>query len=1019
MKKNKLTPLLLLIIISLVIAGSSRINGTDSLETSLVLLRLVSQEKVIKDEPFFELLDREDYILLPLNLVSRYLKLTITYQREDELLLVGSPLTGKKVEIDLKNSRYVDHLNWSAQAPLIFEGDFYATPLLLEYLCEIKTEWNSQAQQLTLTGNFSPEKDNQPAPLTEKTGDVTEQTGPTVISGPDFALGSIQYRLVGEKRLAALANNPESSSLSQYLYLHGRVKNWAFSLGSRSELLTAHNGFELELIKANYQHNNHLLLLGDSSFDLKKTLGSKKIRGINYRFSNGERSYLLAYTSIRGKAENGARVSLYVNNRLYRRLFIKQGEYSFEHIPLAINQLNTIKVEIINKDGQKLERVKKLVGNPRLYQSGVREIEVLGGVCGDSDGDKWDGQMVGINWQESISDTLSLKLELAGYQDINKPSQSFSYGSNLGLTFRLDRQTILTLDWLVGGIEDQLDQGIESALLYAFDHGYTKFTYYYSPAEVTAVMEREPGQLLKNTNLWNITENWEIKTELEDLTALAWPQFKQREGRVTLTHQKDSRNSTSFQSKMTKQETFFTEQNASYTENIAGKGFALEYRKGRNQLEQSFKTTYLKEEIFLAGALADNYCRDSVSLATELANILKETTFISGMLESIYSREKDIYQGEIELSATLKQELANDHYWSLSGAAQGFKNHIEPQLVIKEASLGTILEYYPSLNQVIELEIKGKKDSFREATYYLTSNLATNYYFPENNGHLYLNLGYVSPVDLRLKPQWSGIIDLRYYLTSNLGIGCEIERLYSNIRDNNPEYILRLSLDQAFGFAGNKIQSRRYEHGPHRSLVSGVVFLDQNNNGLFDQNEKKLAGIKMALNGRRTKTDQDGVFRFEYIRPALYKLGFALEDLDANYTPVDEQKLIRIRENENMFFNFGLTLNGTISGQIFLDQNNNGKFDRTEEPLKLVGLTLNEGERTIYTNYQGSFYLENVPLGQHRLTLLPATLPSAIKAGTEQTYLIEITEDKLDEKLLIPLSYRFIGEKMEYHKKGQ
>jgi hypothetical protein len=104
--------------------------------------------------------------------------------------------------------------------------------------------------------------------------------------------------------------------------------------------------------------------------------------------------------------------------------------------------------------------------------------------------------------------------------------------------------------------------------------------------------------------------------------------------------------------------------------------------------------------------------------------------------------------------------------------------------------------------------------------------------------------------------------------------------------------------------------------------------------------------------------------------------------------------------------NFGLTINGTVSGNVFIDENVNGSKDENEEYLMWAGLELSGLNRKDYTDQRGEFYFQNVPLGYHQLLLLEESLPKGTKPLNGFEHEIYITEDQLDHHGIdIPIVY--------------
>jgi hypothetical protein len=50
----------------------------------------------------------------------------------------------------------------------------------------------------------------------------------------------------------------------------------------------------------------------------------------------------------------------------------------------------------------------------------------------------------------------------------------------------------------------------------------------------------------------------------------------------------------------------------------------------------------------------------------------------------------------------------------------------------------------------------------------------------------------------------------------------------------------------------------------------------------------------------------------------MHEVEIDLNNLSARYDIVTEEKIVRIRENENIYLKFGVTMSGTVSGCVLL-----------------------------------------------------------------------------------------------------
>jgi hypothetical protein len=162
----------------------------------------------------------------------------------------------------------------------------------------------------------------------------------------------------------------------------------------------------------------------------------------------------------------------------------------------------------------------------------------------------------------------------------------------------------------------------------------------------------------------------------------------------------------------------------------------------------------------------------------------------------------------------------------------------------------------------------------------------------------------------------------------------------------------------------------------------------------------------MRLDSIMAETDEDGFFIFKPYFNDVYLLNFDYRNLIADYTPVTKEILVRVKDNQNIMQNFGLTINGSISGKVYLDKNANGSKDENEEYLVWAGLSVGNLNKKDYTDQRGEFYFENIPLGYHKLNLLKESLPKGTRPLNGYEYDIYITEDRLDHHDIdIPIIY--------------
>ena len=172
------------------------------------------------------------------------------------------------------------------------------------------------------------------------------------------------------------------------------------------------------------------------------------------------------------------------------------------------------------------------------------------------------------------------------------------------------------------------------------------------------------------------------------------------------------------------------------------------------------------------------------------------------------------------------------------------------------------------------------------------------------------------------------------------------------------------------------------------SSVSGVVFFDQNANGLSDRSPTAppaVVYLDVNNNSRRdatersTRVSKTGQYRFDNVATGVVRVRAELSMLFAQTLPtLGSGARIDIQNNKNYSnrnFGFRQLPSGVVTGTVFNDTNNNGTRDSGENPLAGVrvvadlnrdGLIGAADQISSYTSSTG-FYSLTVPAGNVRV----------------------------------------------------
>lgn len=177
----------------------------------------------------------------------------------------------------------------------------------------------------------------------------------------------------------------------------------------------------------------------------------------------------------------------------------------------------------------------------------------------------------------------------------------------------------------------------------------------------------------------------------------------------------------------------------------------------------------------------------------------------------------------------------------------------------------------------------------------------------------------------------------------------------------------------------------------------GYVYVDVNQNGVRDVGEPGIAGVQITLTGigfdifgnpitpQTAFTDANGFYQFANLPPARYTITETqpngLQDAqEQNGTPAAAIVLNDQFVDINLFnqplggdYNFGeISPRGSLTGFVYVDQNNNGNRDANEMALAGVLVTVVDENNpnntaTVTTNEQGQFNFVKMFPGTYRL----------------------------------------------------
>lgn len=229
---------------------------------------------------------------------------------------------------------------------------------------------------------------------------------------------------------------------------------------------------------------------------------------------------------------------------------------------------------------------------------------------------------------------------------------------------------------------------------------------------------------------------------------------------------------------------------------------------------------------------------------------------------------------------------------------------------------------------------------------------------------------------------------------------------------------------------------------PLVSSLSGFVYSDTDNDGVFDLPEDPIPGVQINLSGTDFLgapvnlvdfTDGTGKYEFLDLLPGTYMItevqppGF-LDGKDTIGTPGgstgnDVFSLINLGANVNgVNNNFGELVPASLSGFVYVDVDNDGAFDLSEVPVAGATVTLTGtndlgavGPIVAFTDIDGAYVFANLRPGTYTLT---ETTPAGLIDGKDTQGTPGTGAPSNDQFSNITLPVGFVGLENNFGERG-
>jgi hypothetical protein len=166
------------------------------------------------------------------------------------------------------------------------------------------------------------------------------------------------------------------------------------------------------------------------------------------------------------------------------------------------------------------------------------------------------------------------------------------------------------------------------------------------------------------------------------------------------------------------------------------------------------------------------------------------------------------------------------------------------------------------------------------------------------------------------------------------------------------------------------------------SSVYGRVYMDINNNGMYDVEDQAVPDVEVMLDNKKTAmTTHNGSYSFSFVKAGAHNVNLNLGSIPAEIGTEKNTIMVTTGLFSKEQVDFSLEELGMIEGLVFYDENKNGTHDTGEAGVPNAVLALNGYLTT--TGQNGRYRFANLVPGTYVLeprvlpqkTMLSATIP--------------------------------------------
>lgn len=155
------------------------------------------------------------------------------------------------------------------------------------------------------------------------------------------------------------------------------------------------------------------------------------------------------------------------------------------------------------------------------------------------------------------------------------------------------------------------------------------------------------------------------------------------------------------------------------------------------------------------------------------------------------------------------------------------------------------------------------------------------------------------------------------------------------------------------------------EMGKDFGQIQGRAFMDRDENGLHDDTEEPLAGVRFRLDGvEYATTDKGGLFVYDDLAPGLYGVAVDHGSLKKTWTAVTPLAVsAKVTARATTHVRFGFNQYKEVLAVVYDDRNQNGQRDPDEPGVHAVRVNIKDTDFHAYSARDGFVRIKRIPVG--------------------------------------------------------